>query len=293
MDIRHLTYFTEVAKHASFTKAASTLHVSQPSLSKTIKQLERELGVPLFYRSSKELRLTDAGEAVLKNAQNVLDAFHNLKGTLSDVVELKKGEISVGIPPIIGAAFVSPLISHFIEHHPLVDLRLTEVGSLAIKKGINEGSLDVGFICNVPLQNEDFECRPILHDPLVAVMHHDHRFASVDEIAMNDLESEPIILYRNDFSLHKAIVEECLRSGFYPNAVCESSQKDFMMQMVEAKLGIALLPLHIAKSMNPSALTYVPLRADPLHLELVMIWRKDTYLPFAARAFLEEANRHF
>lgn len=102
MDIRHLTYFTEVAKHASFTKAASTLHVSQPSLSKTIKQLERELGVPLFYRSSKELRLTDAGEAVLKNAQNVLDAFHNLKGTLSDVVELKKGEISVGIPPIIG-----------------------------------------------------------------------------------------------------------------------------------------------------------------------------------------------
>src|SRR3954466_12733662 len=100
MDIHHLEYFSEVAKHLSFTKAASTLHVSQPSISKAIKSIEEELGVPLFYRSSKELKLTDAGKAVLVNAQRVLVAFGNLTSELSDIMEIKKGEIRVGIPPI-------------------------------------------------------------------------------------------------------------------------------------------------------------------------------------------------
>src|SRR5690625_2189215 len=92
MDIRHLEYFTKVAKHLNFTKAASTLHISQPSLSKTIKSMEDELGVPLFYRSFRQLELTDAGEALLHNAKNVLGAYQNLTNELNDVMNLKKGD---------------------------------------------------------------------------------------------------------------------------------------------------------------------------------------------------------
>ena len=90
MEIRHLEYFSEVARQLSFTKAASTLHVSQPSISKAIKNLENELGVPLFYRS-KQLELTDAGKAVLINAQHVLSAFRNLTTELSDITESEEG----------------------------------------------------------------------------------------------------------------------------------------------------------------------------------------------------------
>nr|WP_269758419.1 LysR family transcriptional regulator [Thalassobacillus sp. C254] len=105
MDIRHLEYFSEVAKHLSFTKASQTLHVSQPSISKAIKNLEEELGVPLFYRSSKQLDLTDAGKAVLTNAQTVLAAFRNLTTELNDVMDLKSGEVKIGIPPLLGQHF--------------------------------------------------------------------------------------------------------------------------------------------------------------------------------------------
>ena len=90
VDIRHLHYFSEVARHRSFTKAAAALHVSQPSLSKAIKSIEEQLGVPLFYRSSRQLELTDAGRAVLVNAKKVLDAFRNLTSELTDIMELKK-----------------------------------------------------------------------------------------------------------------------------------------------------------------------------------------------------------
>lgn len=105
VDIRQIEYFTEVAKHLSFTKAASTLHVSQPSISKAIQNLEAELGVPLFYRSSKQLELTDAGKAVLANAQHVLAAFKNLRSELTDLMELKKGKYVSAFLPLWGWSF--------------------------------------------------------------------------------------------------------------------------------------------------------------------------------------------
>lgn len=92
MDIRQIEYFAEVAKQLNFTKAASTLHISQPSLSKTIKSLEAELGAALFYRKAKQLELTDAGQAFLINAKHVMDAFENLTSELIDVINLKKGK---------------------------------------------------------------------------------------------------------------------------------------------------------------------------------------------------------
>ena len=236
MDIRHLNYFSEVAKHQSFTKAAAALHVSQPSLSKAIKSIEEQLGVPLFYRSSRQLELTDAGKAVLVNAKKVLEAFRDLTSELTDIMELKKGEIRIGIPPMMGAVFFSRSISRFKEVYPLVDLTLTEVGTKIIHRHVEDGSLDIGLVCNVPLQKDNIESIELSKDPLMLILHRDHPLALKKSVRFDDLRDEPFILYRNDFSLHDRIVEECAKHRFYPHVVCESSQKDFMVEMVEAKM---------------------------------------------------------
>ncbi|SDI59932.1 LysR family transcriptional regulator [Natribacillus halophilus] len=293
MDIRQLQYFTEVAKRHSFTKAAAALHVSQPSLSKAIKNLEDELDVPLFHRSSKQLQLTDAGKAVLINTKHVLDSFQHLTSELSDVMELKKGEVKIGIPPIIGAAFIARLISEFKEQYPAVDLSLTEVGSKRIKQGIDDGSLDIGFICNIPYQKDSFEVTQILQDPLVLVAHRNHPLSGHTNIPVSMLENEPMVLYHSDFSLHDAIMEECLKNGFYPQVVCESTQKDFMLEMVAANLGVALLPRQIASEITASTLTTVPLHDAPINLELGVIWKKNTYMSRAARAFAQTSENYF
>src|SRR5690606_25520707 len=141
MDIRQVAYFVEVAKQKSFTKAAAALHISQPSLSKTIKKLEDELGTPLFYRARKGLELTDTKKVFLSNVQNLLDAFDNLTAQLDDVGELKKGEIKIGIPPIIGAAFFSTVISKYIELYPSIRISLNEVGSNKIQEEVSDGEL--------------------------------------------------------------------------------------------------------------------------------------------------------
>ena len=292
MDIRHLEYFIEVAKHLNFTKAASALHISQPSLSKTIKNMEDELGVPLFYRAFRQLELTDAGKALLHNAKQVLQAYQQLTSELNDVMDLKKGEIRIGIPPIIGAAYCSTMISHYIELFPLIDVTLTEVGTKKIKDGIHDSSLDVGFVCNNPLYNKGVESIQILKDPLMLVVHKDHPLHAKKHIQLADLEHESFIMYRQDFSLYDSIIERCKEEGFLPHIVCESSQKDFIIEMVEAKLGIALLPSHICEKLSKDNVKTIPFEKPDIHLELGMIWKKDNYLPFAVREFINVAKKY-
>jgi DNA-binding transcriptional LysR family regulator len=290
VDIRHLHYFSEVARHRSFTKAAAALHVSQPSLSKAIKSIEEQLGVPLFYRSSRQLELTDAGRAVLVNAKKVLDAFRNLTSELTDIMELKKGEIRIGIPPMMGAVFFSRSISRFKEAYPLVNITLTEVGTKIIQRRVEDGSLDIGLVCHVPMHKEEIESIELSKDPLMLIVHREHPLATRSHVRFDDLREEPFILYRNDFSLHDRIIEECAKHRFYPNVVCESSQKDFMVEMVEAKMGIALLPSKICERLHSSLIVSIPFERPSVFLELGMIWKKNDHVPFAVREFIRMAH---
>lgn len=286
MDIRQIEYFAEVAKQLNFTKAASILHISQPSLSKTIKGLETELGTVLFYRGAKQLELTDAGQAFLVNVKHVLNAFENLTSELNDVIDLKKGEIKIGIPPIIGAAFFSKLISKYKETYPSIDLILNEVGSNKIKYGVSEGELDIGLICNLPIQKENYETIQLLNDPLMLIVQKDNPLTDKETIDFSHIKKEPFIMYRHDFSLHDRIMEACEKHNFYPDIVCESSQKDFMIEMVEAKLGIALLPSKICDQIKSDQIKVIPFKEPLVNLELTMIWKKGKYVPYAVREFI-------
>lgn len=286
MDIRQIEYFVEVAKHLNITKAASILHISQPSLSKVIRKLESDLGTPLFYRGAKQLDLTDVGKAFLVSAKNVLQAYENLTMEISDVIDLKKGEIKIGIPPIIGATFFSKLISSYKEAFPSIQINLTEVGSKKIKRGVAEGELDIGLVCNLPIQKEDFDMIKLVEDPLVLLVHKDHPLSQRESIELTHVSKEPFIMYRNDFSLYDKIMEACGKLDFYPNIVCESSQKDFMIEMVEAKLGVALLPSQICRQITSKNIIAIPFINPTIHLELGMIWKKDRYMSHAVREFI-------
>ena len=291
MDIRQIEYFVEVAKQLSFTKAATTLHVSQPSISKAIQNFEAELGVPLFYRSSKRLELTDAGQAVLINSMQVLEAFQNMRSELTDLMQLKKGQIRIGIPPIVGAEFFSKLISVYKEQHPYIEILLTEVGTKRIREEIETGELDIGLVCSVTSTNENLETIRFLKDPLQLIVHESHRLAGQKTIAMSDLTNEAFIIYRKDFILFDRIIEECKNHGFYPTIACETTQKDLFIEMVQAKLGIALLPQKIAEKIPYDSIKRIPFEEQAIHLELGITWKKNKYLPYSVREFIQLAHQ--
>lgn len=291
LDIRQIEYFAEVAKQLSFTKAATTLHVSQPSISKAIQNLETELGVPLFYRSPKKLELTDAGHAVLVNAHQVLLAFNNMRSQLTELMELKKGQLRIGIPPIVGAEFFSKLISQYKEQYPFIEILLTEVGTKRIRQKIEHGELDIGLVCSTKSKNEQLNTLSFLEDPLQLIVHSDHPLANKSMVSIGDLAKESFIIYRNDFILYDRIIEECSKAGFAPIIACETTQKDLFIEMVQAKLGVALLPEKIVEKIHYDSVCAIPFQQPFINLELGITWKNSEYIPFAVREFIELAQQ--
>lgn len=292
MDVRHLTYFIEVARHKSFTKAAHALHITQPSISKMVKILEEELEVTLFNRTSKQAELTDAGKAVLRQAQQIVHSFHNLTSELSDVINIKKGNIIIGLPPMVGVSFFPSVIGDFNHLYPQITLKLIEVGSKEVEHGVEDGDLDIGVVA-LPVKNDLFNRSSFVKEPMRVIVHPGHALSDQNLVEFSDLKQEPFVLFREDFTIRDRILERCNQNGFYPKIVCESSQWDFIAEMVAAKMGIALLPDTITKELPPNRIKVLTLAPPEIPWHLAIIWRKDKYLSFAAREWLKFTSTWF
>ena len=287
MNIRQLECFLEIVRQGSFSKAASILHVSQPSISEMIKNLEDEIGTPLLYRGARRIELTDVGQAVLEESRQIVSLFNNFAGHVKESLLLKKGKIRIGIPSITASTIFPRVLGEFKRLHPNIELQLHEFGSKKIRQGVNEGSLDIGIVCTLPDRGETFEVFPFVEDPLWVIVHPGHPMAKAASIDFSELSNEGFILYSQDFSLHDQILNRCKLAGFHPIIICETSQREFMTQMVEAGLGIALLPSKICAELNPKSIVSIPLTDPQLFLQLAIIWQKDRYLSSAARSWLE------
>lgn len=291
MDLRPLVYFVTVARLKSFTRAGEELRITQPTISKMIRNLEDELGVTLLERSTKQVRLTDAGEAVLAQAQQIVSAMQNLTNSLGDVVHLQRGSLRVGLPPMVGAHFFPGIIARFHELHPQVSLHLTEHGAKAIEQGVAAGDLDLG-VTLLPLA-EELESFAFAKEALRLVVPHGHRLAGRETVALGELAAEPFILFREDFALHDRIKRACQQAGFQPQIACESSQWDFIGEMVAARLGLALLPETVCRRLDPERVVTPALTDPAIPWHPAVIWRKDRYLSFSARAWLDLTRAAF
>lgn len=287
MDIRDLQYVLELARRRSFTKASEALHITQPTLSKMIKNLEEELGVQLFTREGKQVDLTDAGRVILEQAGPIVDAFHSLTSELQDLTRLGKGQIRIGLPPMVGANFFPRVMSQFRSHYPGVTIQLEEAGSVKVEALVAGGALDMGVVL-LPVDDSRFDSYTIIRERLRLIVHPGHPLAAEGrkQVRLSELAPEAIILFREDFGLHDKIILECRKAGFEPNVLYESSQWDFMAEMAAAGLGVSLLPEVICRTLDPSRVRVLELVEPVIPWHLAMIWRKKSYLSYAAREWI-------
>jgi DNA-binding transcriptional LysR family regulator len=290
MDVHHLKYFIEVACQRSFSKAATTTHVSQSAISKMVKDLEIQLGVTLLNRNSKSVQLTDAGAIFLAQAQQVVSMFDNLTIQFENEYKLEKGKILIGLPPITEATTFAQLLGEFKKKYSKIELVLYEHGSKKIARKIQDGTLDIGIICHTP-DLEIYEAFSLTNDPLYVIVHTDNPLSKLSEIDMKSLVTESFVLYQDDFSLHDKIIEECKLSGFEPKIVFETSQRELMIQTVSANLGIAFLPSKLCSELN-SKLMAVPLVRPQIWLQMSVIWKKGRCLSHAAQLWLSFAKAY-
>ena len=282
MDVRQLKFFVKVATCESFTKAAEQLHIAQPALSIAIRKLEDELEVLLFNRRDRKISLTAEGEALLLHAQGILQGISAAKQEIADLRGLLKGEVRVGLTPMLSSFFFPRIISSFKQCHPGLKIAISGDSAWSIQRKIASGELDVGVIAGaVP---EGLDSHHLLREEIVACVDPGHPFAGRKKVPLRALLGEPLIHYQEGYHLRELIDELCAREGITPAVVAESNLFSLIRSLVKEKLGLAFfLRMVVARDAEVASLSCEP----PLFMDLHIAWKKNAHLSRANRAFVD------
>ncbi|MBB4914371.1 LysR family transcriptional regulator [Streptosporangium saharense] len=258
--VRHLRYFTVVAEELHFGNAAIRLGMAQPPLSQRIRRLEEELGVRLFDRSSRQVRLTAAGRLLLAEAHEIvarIDRLRDLVGRAEDAV------LRVGVPPDLGSAVIAALIAGFRDRDPEVRLTPAEMWSADQVVALLDGTLDVGLVRH-PITAPGLSFGPVLVQRAGVVLAEDDPLAALSSVHLADLAGRRLVLFPREPGLHEETLAECRRHGFVPEEVHEAQT----LGLVLAGTAVAFGP-----EVALPGLRWRPLLGSPLAWRLSTAWR--------------------
>ncbi|KOF55204.1 LysR family transcriptional regulator [Achromobacter sp. DMS1] len=284
MDIRPLRALVEVVRQGGFSQAAKVIYATQPTVSKAVKQLEDEVGMPLLDRNAQPPRLTEAGRIVYRRALTILAERDDLYAELDELRGLRRGVLRLGLPPLGSSALFAPLFADFRSRYPHIEISLVEHGSRRLEEMALAG--DIELAASLQPVPEHFEWQPVAREPLLALMPADHPKARAESVSLRELRESPFILFETGFALNRILLDACQRAGFAPSIAARSGQTDFIVALVAAGLGVAFLPRIKANEELHAGVCRVPLRDARTDWEMVLVWRRGGYLSHAAQAWL-------
>lgn len=286
MELRHLRYFVAVAEELNFSRAAERLHMAQPPLSAQIKHLEEDLGVRLFDRSRRSVRLTEAGRLLLEEARRLLARLDQNVRMVRRVGKGEVGRLSLGFVPSASNNLLPPLLRLFGERFPDVELYLHEMSPDRLVSSLHDRRIDVGFFY-LPFEDAALDFRPVSRESLVVALAETHRLAGEPEVDLRALAGEPFVLPARYGmpGLYGQVMEACRQAGFVPRAV----QKEvWLMQtivgLVAGGIGVALVPASL-ENLHRKGVVYKTVKALVPTVEMGVVWRRGD-VPPVLRAFL-------
>lgn len=284
MELRHLRSFVVLAEERHFGRAAARLHIAQPALSQQVKQLERELGVDLFTRTTRRVDLTEAGARFAEHARAVLGDVSRAQDDMALLATGRAGRVSVGF---IGTATydVLPRVAREVRAAlPDVDLDLRgELLSPQLVAGLLDHTYDVALLRPDPLNQAGLSIRPLRTERLVAVLPSSHPLAGRRRIALSSLAGEAFVMHPSGHrsSVHARVLAACEDAGFSPTSVMEVGETATLVVFVAAGMGVALVPEPV-RSLGLDGVSYVPLTAAPT-IDLALATRADDDSPTVRR----------
>jgi DNA-binding transcriptional LysR family regulator len=283
-----LECFIEVTRTGNFTTAAENLFITQPALSRIIKSLEDELGTPLFIRTRKKLILTDAGHILKKHALKIEKQLQELDEELDKMFMFKKRHIRIGLPTVTNSIFFSQLIASFHQEYPEVTFQLDEDGSRPIEEKVVNDLLDFGVVV-LTEKNDHLDYYMFVHEKLKLVVPSSHHLARKQEVSLQELKEESFIMFNRDFEVRNLVINACREAGFHPKIISETSQLEFIQELVAYNIGITLLPESTCLELKDDFQT-ITVTNPTIEWNLAMIWRKDANLSQVAKEFIRFAK---
>ncbi|MEV5782066.1 LysR family transcriptional regulator [Streptomyces sp. NPDC052287] len=287
MELRHLQHFVAVAEDQHFTRAAERLMVSQSGLSSSIRALERELQAPLFVRTTRRVTLTEAGRALLGEAERVLAQVRAAHDAVAAVQGLLRGTLSLGTEQCIAGVRVAKLLTAFRRRHPDVEIRLRQAGSGALAEEVAAGRLDLAFAVKTQPDSEQLRSVPLTSEPMTVLCHPTHHLATSAVVTPEELGGEAFVDFHPDWGPRRITDAAFAAAGVRRTVTLEVSDVHSLLELVDEGLGIAVVPRHFGLKREAGGLTSLPLKGagDAPYETVAMLPPPDATSP-AARALM-------
>jgi DNA-binding transcriptional LysR family regulator len=292
MEIRHLRYFKTVAEELHFSNAAAKLFISQPPLSRQIKELEEELGAQLFSRTNKRVALTDAGKYFKGEVDAILARLEETKSIVKQIHSGESGEFKIGYISSVYQTYLAEVLKAMHQLFPYIKTSLYEVPTVTQVLELEQGKLDAGIL-RAPVHSEKLVVKSLFFDPFVVVVPSSAAPLATFEDLVLFIKNSPFIFFNAAFApyYNDKLLEICERMGFKPDITHEANNVHSILQLVEAGLGVSILPASLKEQYAYLQVAFIPLENIPVNTEVVLAY-KPSNKSAALKWFIDNYNRH-
>src|SRR5256884_1174793 len=291
MDVRDLQVFLSVAKHLNFTRAGEEVHLSQPSVSVRMRQLERDLGSKLFEQLGKKVALTDAGQLLVPYATRIIGAISDARQAIDELKGLERGLLRIGASTTPGMYLIPRTVAHFKRQYPKIEVHLAVKDTRQIEEGVIKNEFDFGFVGG-HLVGDEVDVLPWMTDHLVLVVPSSHLLARKKSVKAADLRKEMFILREAGSATRAAVAHHLKKADLEVETVMEMENPESVKKAVQSGLGIAFISkFAVETELKAKSLVALGVKGLDINRELKIVYRKDKHLGRAAQTFIEMAQQ--
>ncbi len=289
MELLQLRYFQTVAQREHMTKAAEELFIAQPSLSKTIRRLEKEIGVPLFDRQGRSVKLNQFGKAFLEHVESLFRELEEGQRQVRDMAGLEHGEVSLVATSL---HWLPNLLHSFQLLYPSVHFRLSQCVPAEMSQQLQMGTCDFCFL-STPLLKPNIKWKTLLTEEILLVIPANHKLAKLSSISLREVAGEAVVIAKGGDDLRDLIDNFCRQAGFAPRIAYEIDEPAAILGFVKAHLGVAFIPALAQKQIEEENLHSLHLTDPTCQRTFGMAWHQEHYLSQAAQAFRKFLVEYF
>jgi DNA-binding transcriptional LysR family regulator len=290
MEWQHLEYFQTVARYQHMTKAAESLSISQPALSRSIARLEEDLGVPLFDRQGRAIKLNRYGHLFLIRVNRIIKELNEGKQEIQELLDPEGGEVSLGFLHTLGTHLVPDLIGSFRNHYPKVTFQLTQNGSQSLVEQLQKGEIDICFITPTEI-NHPIHWSKFWSEELFATVPVGHPLSIRKSISLEDIANESWIFLKKGYGLRNITDKLFQEVGIDPKIIFEGEEVGTIAGLVSVGLGVSLLPLLMDSYQDQ--LKQIPVHLPTCQRMIGVAWNEDRYLSPTGKQFLQFVMESF
>lgn len=288
MKLHQLQYYCAACRNENITRAASELHVSQPSISMAIRELENEFGLMLLQRNNKGFVVTQEGKYFYERAMSLLEQADELNQMMCDMGNQRK-RINLGIPPMIGTFLFPKMYKEFKKYYPEIMLNSREGGSRMLIEMLDDSALDFAILPINQLPEDSYNILRLTETQTVFCVSKNHPLAEHKTVSIEQIKDEPLIMFNDGFYQNQVIKERFEREGYRPNILHYSSQFYTIKEFISDNIMAGFMFRDIAETVPE--IRGISLE-NPLYIQIGLVWKRNQHMFHDATRFLDFTRKY-